>query len=201
MKKNDLRKEIAALINSIKDHSDNIGDKPHIQQLELEVILQKIKKLYELSIVFNHINTVGEEKTPETVAPVESPVTEAIQATSTSETENGKSKQGVIDLFSEQSTDNNNTKEKQDTNVSEKFQRSRIENLKLAIGINEKFQFVNELFDGNTNEYHAAIDQLNAFSDSDEANIYLNNLQGIYQWNMEHPVMRNFMDLVKRRFQ
>lgn len=56
MNKYQLRKEIAELIDSIKEHSDNIGTRKRIPQLELELILSKIKKLYEKSIIFNYIN-------------------------------------------------------------------------------------------------------------------------------------------------
>src|ERR1043165_3267927 len=58
MSKASIRKEIAALINSIKEHSDNIGDREHIPQLELELILHKIEKLYQKSIVYNHLNSL-----------------------------------------------------------------------------------------------------------------------------------------------
>jgi hypothetical protein len=56
MNKYQLRKEIAELIDSIKEHSDNIGTRKRIPQLELELILSKIKKLYEKSIIFNYVN-------------------------------------------------------------------------------------------------------------------------------------------------
>lgn len=56
MNKYHLRKEIAELIDSIKEHSDNIGTRKRIPQLELELILSKIKKLYEKSIIFNYVN-------------------------------------------------------------------------------------------------------------------------------------------------
>lgn len=56
MDKYQLRREIAQLIDSIKEHSDNIGTRKRIPQLELELILSKIKKLYEKSIVFNYVN-------------------------------------------------------------------------------------------------------------------------------------------------
>ena len=61
MEKLKIRKEIAILINSIKEHSDNIGDQEHIPQLELEMILKKITKLYEKSIVFNHLHSNTEK--------------------------------------------------------------------------------------------------------------------------------------------
>lgn len=56
MNKYQLRKEIAELIDSIKEHSDSIGTRKRIPQLELELILSKIKKLYEKSIIFNYVN-------------------------------------------------------------------------------------------------------------------------------------------------
>ncbi len=56
MNKYQLRKEIAELIDSIKEHSDQIGTRKRIPQLELELILSKIKKLYEKSIIFNYVN-------------------------------------------------------------------------------------------------------------------------------------------------
>jgi len=48
-----MRKEITELIDNIKQHSDELTEKPHIPQLELELIVSKIEKLYKKSIVFN----------------------------------------------------------------------------------------------------------------------------------------------------
>lgn len=61
MNKNKLRQEISHLIDSIKDHSDMITNYRKIPQLELEMILSKIKKLYEKSIVFNYLNEVEQD--------------------------------------------------------------------------------------------------------------------------------------------
>src|SRR5687767_7913703 len=49
-----MRKEITELIDNIKRHSDELTDKPHIPQLELELIVSKIEKLYKKSILFNY---------------------------------------------------------------------------------------------------------------------------------------------------
>lgn len=58
MNKYAVRKEIAALIDSIKSHSDTIGTRKQIPQIELELILHKIEKLYQKSIVFNYLNSI-----------------------------------------------------------------------------------------------------------------------------------------------
>ena len=91
-------------------------------------------------------------------------------------------------------------KNKSNESVSEKLQHKKISDLKAAIGINEKFQFINELFEGNMKEYNVAIDQINNFISRSEAESYLANLQEVYKWSDENPIAANFLELVERRF-
>lgn len=92
------------------------------------------------------------------------------------------------------------SKKKADESVAEKLQRNKITELKSAIGINEKFQFINELFDGNMKEYTVAIDQLNSFHSFAEAESYLANLQKVYKWNPDNLIVSTFEELIQRRF-
>lgn len=87
-----------------------------------------------------------------------------------------------------------------DESVSGKLRGSHVDDLKAVIGINEKFQFINELFDGNMKEYNVALDQLNNVNSSADADAYLDNLGAMYNWNQEDPVASNFKELVQRRF-
>lgn len=84
--------------------------------------------------------------------------------------------------------------------VGEKLQHKKITDLKASIGINEKFQFINELFEGNMKEYNVAIDQINNFTEHEDAENYLADLRDMYKWNEENPIAKNFLDLVQRRF-
>ena len=49
-----MRKEITELIDSIKEHSDELTDRPHIPTLEFELMLAKVEKLYKQLAIFNH---------------------------------------------------------------------------------------------------------------------------------------------------
>jgi hypothetical protein len=71
---------------------------------------------------------------------------------------------------------------------------------KLAINLNDKFRFINELFAGNSNEYHIAIDQLNAVNSLDEANAYIKGLKSIYNWKDDHEMVKNINGLIQKRF-
>ncbi len=71
---------------------------------------------------------------------------------------------------------------------------------KLAINLNDKFRFINELFAGNTNEYNIAIEQLNCVNSLDEANAYTKGLKSIYNWNDDHEMVKNMNGLIQKRF-
>ncbi len=71
---------------------------------------------------------------------------------------------------------------------------------KLVIAINDKFRFINELFDANTNEYNIAIEQLNTVNSLDEAEIYLKGLKSIYGWDDENEMTKKLISLNQKRF-
>ncbi len=71
---------------------------------------------------------------------------------------------------------------------------------KLAINLNDKFRFINELFAGNANEYNIAIEQLNNVNSMDEATAYTKGLKSIYNWNDDHEMVKNMNSLIHKRF-
>ena len=71
---------------------------------------------------------------------------------------------------------------------------------KLAINLNDKFRFINELFAGNTNEYNIAIEQLNNVDSMDEASAYIKGLKSIYNWDDNHEMVKNMNGLIQKRF-
>ncbi|HRH65228.1 MAG TPA: hypothetical protein PLU53_02940 [Bacteroidia bacterium] len=85
--------------------------------------------------------------------------------------------------------------------IGEKLQRKPVKDLKSAIGINEKFQFISQLFGGDARTYHATIDQLDSFSSMEAAKAYLtDHLLPKYQWDTSSTPAVVFIDLLERRF-
>ncbi|MCE3227565.1 MAG: hypothetical protein K0S32_2116 [Bacteroidetes bacterium] len=70
----------------------------------------------------------------------------------------------------------------------------------LAIGINDKFRFINELFKQNAPEYNIAIEQINALKTWADTESYLNSLKDLYEWKPNNEVVIYFYALVKKRF-
>ncbi len=93
-------------------------------------------------------------------------------------------------------------KMKEDVTIGTRMQHKPIQNLKESIGVNEKFLFINELFEGDIEAYNDAINKLNSFSDIDEAFEFINQLNNTYAWDENHSseTIDKFAYLVQRRY-
>lgn len=81
--------------------------------------------------------------------------------------------------------------------MSTKLQNKPIGDLAKAIGINDKFLFIKELFNGDSARYSETINHLNTFSDLNDAVIYL---QDNFEWPEANEYAEKFIDLVRRKF-
>jgi hypothetical protein len=89
-------------------------------------------------------------------------------------------------------------------NVKPEMAREEVNQVKpkapLSIGINDKFRFINELFAQNSSEYNIALEQINNLNTWNEAEIYLNSLKNVYEWDAKEESVVQFYLLVKKRF-
>ncbi|MFN8166490.1 MAG: hypothetical protein U0X76_10075 [Bacteroidia bacterium] len=84
--------------------------------------------------------------------------------------------------------------------ISEKLTRIPVKDLKIAIGLNEKFQFINQLFSGDSGRYNQAIDYLNTCGNGDAAQEYLKHISTEYNWEEHAASATVFVDLIERRY-
>jgi hypothetical protein len=83
--------------------------------------------------------------------------------------------------------------------VGDKLSRQPIKNLKSAIGLNQKFLFMNDVFEGENEIFNNAINKINSFNTLPEAIAFIDS-ELSSAWNKENSSVLNFMDLVERRF-
>jgi hypothetical protein len=89
----------------------------------------------------------------------------------------------------------------QEETVGERLQHSSVRDLQSAIGINDKFLFVNELFGGSMEKYNRSIENLNDLKTLNGALIYLNELRIELQWNSSNEAYKKLLELVHRKFE
>jgi hypothetical protein len=106
------------------------------------------------------------------------------------------------DLFSENAgtTLADRLREGQEKRIADKFQENKVTDFRTTIGINEKFLFINELFDGNMRIYEEAVQKLNSGTTMAQADLMLLDLKIVYNWDSESPTVKKFVELVRRKF-
>ena len=73
---------------------------------------------------------------------------------------------------------------------------NRVEELRKAIGLNDKFLMIRDLFDGDAERYEATIDTLDEFEDLDECMIYIVEN---FRWNPDSEAARLIVSLLERK--
>lgn len=88
----------------------------------------------------------------------------------------------------------------EDKSVASNLMHMPLADIRAAIGINEKFLFINELFGGSLQEYNQAIQSLNQASGEEDALTIFDDYSGRYNWNPRLPAVTKLKELVKRRY-
>jgi len=134
-----------------------------------------------------------EPKTPDTPAP---------EAENDPNQPHEKYQRITFDLFSDGTGNTlaDRLREGQEKRVADKLQENKIVDLRTTIGINDKFLFINELFEGNMRIYDEAVLKLNVCTTVAQADLLLLDLKIVYNWDSESPTVKKFVELVRRKF-
>ncbi len=112
-----------------------------------------------------------------------------------------KKKETTINMFSDNTISiGEKLMDKQDKSIAAKMQKVQIIDFRASIGINDKFLFINELFEGDMKNYNDAIDKLNSFNNLNEAIVSLNLLRIEYNWNTNDEVFIKLNELIEDRY-
>lgn len=72
--------------------------------------------------------------------------------------------------------------------------------LRSIIGINDKFTFINDLFEKDMRNYNEFINTLNKIEDLDEARSFVQQNATLHNWDKESMAVQLFMSVYKRRY-
>jgi hypothetical protein len=73
--------------------------------------------------------------------------------------------------------------------------------IKKQLTLNQRFMFVNQLFEGNQQQFLQAVDQIDAFDNKQEADKYIQKtFIESYDWDLESEEVQEFLELVDKKF-
>ncbi|HEY2721114.1 MAG TPA: hypothetical protein VGI82_05295 [Chitinophagaceae bacterium] len=107
----------------------------------------------------------------------------------------------INELVIHQAESLNDRLKQEKTEVVELLKHEPIKDLRKAIGINDRFVFINDLFRGDEAMYERSIKTINSFYIFPEAEYWINReLIVKLGWDRDHEIVKHFYHLVKRRF-
>lgn len=82
------------------------------------------------------------------------------------------------------------------TDLSSKLQSQPLKDIGAAIGVNDRFYYIKELFNGDSHKFDNTIKVLNNSPNFNEA---FNYLSENYNWDMDDPAVQNLLELIRRK--
>jgi len=173
-----------------------------VDEAEIEAELEEIKRNASLlqSISFNNkpavLYNASEDEVPTLLHqqnPASINVPEQQEVTVTTKEVNewvGKENKSLNDILKESTTE-----------LSASLGDSPVKDLRKAIGINDRFLYINELFRGDEAMYERSIKTINSFTIWPEAEYWIRReLKTKLGWVDTNPTVKQLDQLVKRRF-
>ena len=85
--------------------------------------------------------------------------------------------------------------------VAESFTRAPIESVGRSISLNQKFRFINQLFNGNGTAYNQAIEEIDTLNNYGQAlDLISYRYASQYMWDMSSDEVSELVEILKRRF-
>ena len=111
-------------------------------------------------------------------------------------------KQELNEAMADEGSDSLNDKLRESKKeLSDTLKDAPIKDLKKAIGINDRFLYINELFKGDEVMYERSVKTINGFSIYPEAEYWIRReLKVKLGWDDQNQTVKQFDQLVKRRF-
>ena len=197
IQKNILNSEITMLMETIREQFETLNAfEGKIPILEFDIIMENVRKLYEDLYLLQHLNDPYEyiKKFPAFTTPVQK--VEKQDDPAEQKEEDVKSDL----LTSKTSSFNDKLMEAREQSLGPRFSQTNQGDIKSLININDKFLFINELFDGDYKDYTQAIDTFNTITEKREAFDFLDSLLKNNLWNSTSVAFIKLKEIVEKKF-
>lgn len=182
-----LEESIVRVEESEKLEVSNTPDKLVVEEEIVETIIESSSDILEFS---------KEEIQHEIEANVEERVSEKIEEIIE---ESAKEEISTSNKYDEKDSFNslNESIEQRKSSLHEELKKNLIQ-----IGLNDRIAFVKRLFDGNQQDFHRVLSQVNTFSTIDEVREFIDTMvRPEHNWENQEEYAERFMEIIEVKFQ
>lgn len=196
------RHTLEAVLESMHEIEDLVKGFPaegKIPAVEIDLTLQKIRNLYELLLM---MKKPGEETsvTPqitEAQPPTVAPPKKKAQVSEEKVVTSPKEVHTIADQFKGQTTLHETFHQANTRDDNTMSHAGVVTSLHTAIGINDRFTFIRELFRNDSAAYENAIGVLNDAASFNDAYNYMTRH---FDWDMDSETVQQLLNIIRRKF-
>ena len=183
-------------------HQEVAQDQPEPVQPQPEMIKQEAEMVQPEAGQFSQFTETVQPDEPEPIQPPTSPMQSYYTSKPPVHQPELFGNGNLSDKYKTEAPSINDrmTAGKPDHTLADKINLTPISDIKSAIGINEKFQFINELFEGSAQLYNEAIALLNNCTGAEAARTLFRDYQIRNNWDTENKAFLRFREYVERRY-
>ncbi len=209
----------------IVDITSKLEQQDDIPFIEIDLLLEKLRNIYDLTTdlrsalqtdrspelkkqaIRQENHTVKQddneaEPKEKLLKPTKENIREKIEedlATEAREKEKLKNKSKLVsDRFqtSDPTLNDEISEKSKKEDISSQYKTKPIGSINSALGLNEKFELINELFNGNKEKFERTMEVLDTAGSFVEA---YNYLEGNFEWDMDDVYVQRILELIRRK--
>ncbi len=223
-----FRTNLEVLLDKLNLLSNNLKKQESVSQIDIDLMIRYTQKVYELlleeqkgnMIVDNNLNINVKEKrveekqnfkseTPTKIKEIKNP---AKQAASNEKTETKKKPMQVMsktkpqkNFVSEEAEDDFNSLNKKFSKdsvmLADQLKEKPIKDLNKGIDLNDKYWFINDLFNGKPGIFNEHLKTLNKMNNLEEALLFIEKeIRTQFDWKGKERSSKKFLSFIYRRF-
>ena len=179
-------------VNELEAALTSIAVSEQVHQIEIDILLSKIRMIYDDVKLLSQSKPIEELEPEPVVEPIKEPEPVVIVPEPEKEPEVEPMRTQEVEIKTK-TTLFKEPKEKILTNTK----MQAVDDIMVAIGLNDRFLFIRELFNNDPDLFKNTIETLNQKGSWEEAGDYLT---GRFSWDYEDPTLILFLSFVKRRY-
>jgi hypothetical protein len=180
--------ELSVLIDELSKTYESLRQNPSF--LEVDLMKEKLRRLYEVAGEIEIEKQEARSEKREERSEKREERTEKREARGEIREEREENGGTVADRFMNGD----------DRTLAARIQKKIVQDLKSAIGLNDKFVFIKELFQNNVLEYNDAVENLNIAGSREQAQNYLSELRKQYDWEEEAEPYQRFAAYIEKKY-
>jgi hypothetical protein len=180
------------ILPAVKREEEKIVEILQVDEAEIEAELEEIKRNAEA------MQKMSVQNKPQLVFEEEE---QDIPTLAHHLNDTAKQKREINETIADNTASLNDKLKQSKIDLGDTLTEMHIRDLKKAIGINDRFLYINELFRGDETMYERSIKTINSFSILPEAEYWIQReLKTKIGWSDSNETVKQFNQLVKRRF-